>query len=223
MPEQISDMIESLKLFWDEFIQFLPQLFFWIVFFIVGWIIAKLLRKGLQYLFKLIRLDVIAEKAGIENFLIKGGAQYTTINVLANLIYWFLMFALTMAVLHSLGLEAAKELLNKILLYIPNIVIAILVIIFGSLLAKLIRGVIYTYLSNMRITGAELIGNIVYWAIILLVFSLTLQQLSIGGQILISAFEIAFGGLCLALAIAFGLAGKEWATQILEKLWRNSR
>jgi hypothetical protein len=223
MPEQISDMIESLKIFWDEFIQFLPQLFFWIVFFIVGWIVAKLLRKGLQYLFRLIRLDVLAEKAGIEKFLIKGGAQYTTINVMANLIYWFLMFALTMAVLHSLGLDAAKELFNRILLYIPNIVIAILVIIFGSLLAKLIRGVIYTYLNNMRITGAELIGNIVYWAIILLVFSLTLQQLSIGGQILVSAFEIAFGGLCLALAIAFGLAGKEWATQILEKLWRNSR
>jgi len=133
------------------------------------------------------------------------------------------MFALTMAVLHSLGLDAAKELFNKILFYLPNIVVAILVLIFGALLAKLVRGVLYTYLSNIRITGAEFIGNIIYWAIILLVFSVILQQLSIGGQVLISAFEIAFGGLCLALAIAFGLAGKEWATQILEKLWRNSR
>jgi len=174
-------------------------------------------------LFKIIRLDAIAEKAGIENFLIKGGAQYTTINILAKLLYWFLMFALTMAVLHSLGLDTAKELLNKILSYIPNIIIAILVLIFGTLLAKLVRGVLFTYLSNIRITGADLIGNIAYWAIILLVFSVTLQQLSIGGEVLISAFEIAFGGLCLALAIAFGLAGKEWATQILEKLWRNRR
>lgn len=223
MPVQISSMIESFKVFWGQLVQFLPQLLFGIVFLIFGWLIARFLRKVMIYLFKLIRLDTIAEKSGIENFLIKGGAQYTTVNILANFIYWFLMFALTMAVLHSLGLDAAKELFNKILFYLPNIVVAILVLIFGALLAKLVRGVLYTYLSNIRITGAEFIGNIIYWAIILLVFSVILQQLSIGGQVLISAFEIAFGGLCLALAIAFGLAGKEWATQILEKLWRNSR
>jgi hypothetical protein len=223
MPDQITAMLESLKIFWNQLVQFMPQLLVGILLFIVGWIIARLLRRGIIKVFKLVRLNTLAEKAGIENFLIKGGAQYTTVNVLANLIYWFLMFALTMAVLHSLGLDAAKELFNKILYYIPNIIVAVLVLIFGTLFAKLIRGAAFTYLSNMRISGAEFISNIAYWAIIFLVFSITLQQLSLGGQVLVSAFEIAFGGLCLALALAFGLAGKEWATQILEKLWRNSR
>src|SRR5512136_3007845 len=183
MPDQINSMIESLRMFWNQLVQFMPQLITGIIIFIVGWIIAIVLRKGMIRLFKLVRLDKIADKSGIENFLIKGGAQYNTINIIANLIYWFLMFALTMTVLHSLGLDAAKDLFNSILLYIPNILIAILFLIFGALLAKLIRGVLYTYLSNIRITGAEFIGNIVYWAIILLVFSMTLQQLSIGGQI----------------------------------------
>jgi small-conductance mechanosensitive channel len=223
MPDQITIMLESLKTFWNQLLQFLPQLLIGILLFILGWIIAWLLRKGMVKLFKLVRLDALAEKAGIENFLIKGGAQYTTVNILANLIYWFLMFALTMAVLHSLGLNAAKELFNKILYYIPNVIVAVLVLIFGTLFAKVVRGAAFTYLSNIRISGAEFISNIAYWAIIFLVFSVTLQQLALGGQVLISAFEIAFGGLCLALAIAFGLAGKEWATQILEKLWRNSR
>jgi hypothetical protein len=223
MPDQINSMFESLKTFWNQLIQFLPQLLVGVVLFIIGWIIARLLRKVMIKLFKLVRIDTLAEKAGIENFLIKGGAQYTTVNVLANFIYWFLMFALTMAVLHSLGLDAAKELFNRILSYIPNLIVAVLVLIFGTLFAKLVRGASYTYLSNIRISGAEFISNIAYWAIIFLVVSMTLQQLSLGGQVLISAFEIAFGGLCLALAIAFGLAGKEWATQILEKLWRNSR
>jgi small-conductance mechanosensitive channel len=223
MPDQIKSMLESLKTFWNQLIQFLPQLLVGVLLFVIGWIILLLLRKGIIKLFKLIRIDALAEKTGIENFLIKGGAQYTTVNVLANLIYWFLMFALTMAVLHSLGLDAAKELFNRILSYIPNLIVAVLVLIFGTLIAKLVRGASYTYLSNIRISGAEFISNIAYWAIIFLVVSVTLQQLSLGGQVLISAFEIAFGGLCLALAIAFGLAGKEWATQILEKLWRNSR
>jgi hypothetical protein len=223
MPDQINATLESLKTFWNQLIQFLPQLLVGFILFIVGWIILLLLRKGMIKFFKLVRIDALAEKAGIENFLIKGGAQYTTVNVLANLFYWFLLFGLTLAVLHSLGLDAAKELFNRILLYMPNVVAAILVVIFGSLLAKLVRGATYTYLTNIRISGAEFISTITYWAIIFLIVSIALQQLSIGGQILISAFEIAFGGLCLALAIAFGFAGKEWATQILEKLWRNSR
>jgi hypothetical protein len=174
-------------------------------------------------LLKLIRLDVAAEKAGIENFLLKGGVQYSSVVIIANIFYWFLMFALTLAVLNSFGLNAAEELFNRILLYIPNIIIAVLVLIFGTLFAKFMRGTTFTYLSNIGLTGAELISNATHWTIIFLVVFVALQQLSIGGQILVSAFEIAFGGLCLALAIAFGLAGKEWATQILEKLWRKSR
>jgi hypothetical protein len=223
MPEQIRTAFESLKIFWEQLLQFIPQLVVGIFLMLIGWALAKVLRKGMIKLLRLVRLDIAAEKAGIEDFLLKGGAQYSSVNVVANLIYWFLMFALTMAVLHSLGLDMAKELFNRLLLYIPNVIAAILVLIFGTLLAKLARGTTLTYLTNVRVSGAEFISSVVYWAIVLLVVSIALQQLSLGGQILISAFEIAFGGLCLALALAFGLAGKEWATQILEKLWRNSR
>jgi hypothetical protein len=223
MPDQLKTTFESLKIFWEQTLQFLPQLLIGIVLMLVGWLLAKLLRKGMIFILKLIRVDVVADKAGIEDFLLKGGAQYSTVNILANLFYWFMMFALTLAVLHSFGLNAAKELFNRIILYIPNVIAAVLVLIFGMLLAKLIRGAAFTYLTNVRITGAEFVSSITYWALVFLVVSIALQQLSLGGQILISAFEIAFGGLCLGLAIAFGLAGKEWASQILEKLWKNSR
>ncbi len=223
MPEQINAMIESFKVFLNQLLQFLPKLVFGIALLVAGWLIAKLIRIIVIRFLKLIRLDVIAEKAGIEDFLLKGGVQYSSVIILANIFYWFLMFALTLAVLNSLGVRAAEELFNRIILYIPNIIIAVLVLIFGTLFAKFARGTTFTYLSNIGISGAEFISNITHWSIIFLVVFVSLQQLSIGGQVLISAFEIAFGGLCLALAIAFGLAGKEWATQILEKLWRNSR
>jgi hypothetical protein len=223
MPDQINTMLKSLQSFWEQLVQFLPQLAIGALVLIIGWVLARLLRKAIIFILKLVRIDKLSEKAGIEDFLLKGGSQYSTVNILANLFYWFLLFGLILAVLHSLGLDAAKELFNRILLYIPNVVAAFLVVIFGSLLAKLVRSATFTYLTNIRISGAEFISTITYWAIIFLVVSIALQQLSIGGQVLISAFEIAFGGLCLALAIAFGLAGKEWATQILEKLWRNSR
>ncbi len=223
MPSQISAMVNSLKAFWEQLLHYLPQFLFGAVLMIVGWILARLLRIGIVKVLKFVRLDTLAEKLGVEDFLLKGGVQYSTVNIIAGLVYWSLVLALTLAVLNSLGIAAAEDLFNRILLYIPNVIIAILVLAFGVPFAKFARGVTFTYLSNIGISGAERIGNITRWVIVFLAITVALQQLSLGGEVLVAAFEIAFGGLCLALAIAFGLAGKEWATQILEKLWRHSR
>ncbi len=223
MPEQIRLILESLKNYWDQFINFLPKILIGIILLIIGWLIAKLIRVIIIKFLKLIKLDSAAEKAGIQDFLLKGGVQYSSAIILANIIYWFLMLLLTLAILDSIGLKTAEQLFNQILTYIPNIIIAILVLIFGVMFAKFLRSTVYTYLTNINVSGAELISNGCYWIIILLVIFTALYQLSLGGQLLTFIFEIAFASVCLAFAIAFGLAGKEWATHILEKIWRKTR
>ena len=220
MPEQITETLESLGNFWNRFLQLLPQLVIALLVLIIGWLIAKFLRKIIIRLLKLLHVDVAAEKGGVEKFLMQGGVEYTTVTIIANLIYWFLMFAVILAVANSLGLRAADDLFAKIVLYIPNVVIAVIVLIFGFLFAKFVMGVLSTYLSNIGVRGAEFIGYVAQWALIIFVVSIALEQLSFGGLILISAFQIAFGALCLALSLAFGLGGREWAARILEKLWK---
>jgi hypothetical protein len=220
MPDNIAAAFESLQLFWYQLVQILPQLAAGVLLLIAGWLVAKLVRKALIRLLKLVRLDVAAEKAGVEDFLLKGNVQYTTVTILANLVYWFILFAVMLAVLNSFGMAAAAELFNKIILFIPNVIIAVLVLIFGALFAKFVRGVSFTYLNNIGVTGAEFISNIAQWALLIFVASVALEQLSIGGQVLVSAFQIAFGALCLALALAFGLGGREWAAHILGTLWK---
>jgi hypothetical protein len=221
MPDQFTSTLDFLKGFGNQLTSVLPQIGIALVLLIVGWLLARLIRRILIKLMKIVQLDIAAEKAGIEDFLLQGDVKYTTVTILANIIYWFIMFAVMLAVVNSLGLHAADELFTKIILYIPNIVVALLVLIFGALLAKFFRGITFTYLSNIGISGAEFVSHIAQWALLLFVVSVALEQLSIGGQILISAFQIAFGALCLALALAFGLGGREWAAHILEKLWKN--
>ncbi len=220
MSEQINATVESLRVFWDQFVRFIPQILVAALLLILGWLVAKILRKAMIRILRLLRVDVAAEKAGIEDFLIQGDVKYTTITIVANLIYWFVIFAVSLAVLNSLGLAAATDLFNRIILFIPNVIVAVLVLIFGTLFAKLVRGVTFTYLSNIGIAGAEFVSQVAQWALLIFVVSVALEQLSIGGQILVSAFQIAFGALCLALALAFGLGGKEWAARILEKIWK---
>jgi hypothetical protein len=218
MSDQFALTLETFRTFWDQLIRFLPQFIAAFLLMSVGWMAAKLLRKGVIRFLKFIRMDVAAEKAGIEDFLLRGGVQYTAVTILGKLVYWFVMFAITLAVLNTLGLHAADLLFNRIVLYIPNVVVAVLVLIFGTLFAKIVKGVTVTYLSNIGIAGAEFVSHVAQWALLLFVVSVALEQLSIGGQILVSAFQIAFGALCLALALAFGLGGREWAANILEKI-----
>ncbi len=220
MPEQLRAFLDSLETFWRNLSGFLPQIVGSFVLLILGWLVAKLLRKVALKFLKFVRLDVAAEKSGVDDFLVKGGVPYTTTTIVANLIYWFILFTVMLALLNSLGLQSAAELFNRIILYIPNVIVAVLVLMFGALFARFVKGVAFTYLSNIGITGAEVMSSIAQWAILVFVFSVALEQLAIGGQILVSAFQIAFGALCLALALAFGLGGKEWAAHILEKLWK---
>ena len=213
---QVDLFWESLKKFWLTFSEFLPQLVAALVLLILGWLLATLLRRGAVRVLKLLKVDVLAENSGIEDFLLKGGVRFTMVTLLANLVYWFVLFTVILAVLNTIGLQVAADLFNRIILYIPNVVVAIVVLLFGALFAKFVQGMAFAYLNNVGMAGARFMSLIAQYAILVFVVSLALEQLNIGGEILVSAFQIAFGAVCLALALAFGLGGREWAAKVLE-------
>lgn len=215
--EQLFTFVDSLKEFWIQFRNYMPRVIASLLLLFVGWIVARLIEKAAAKFFRLIKLEEAAEKSGIENFLLRGGVQLTTSTLLAKLIYWFIMFTVTLAILNSIGLQTAAELFNKMILYIPNVIVAFIVLLFGSLFAKFTQSAAYAYLSNIGMAGAESMSIILKYIILFFVVSMALEQLNIGGQILVSAFQIAFGALCFALALAFGLGGKDWAGKILER------
>jgi hypothetical protein len=218
--DAITIMLESLKNSANELAVYLPRLLAAVLLLVLGWAVARLLRRAVIRFLKMLRLDEFAERAGVEDFLIQGGVRYTAVTIVANLIYWIVLFAVMLAALNSLGLQAAAQLLNDVVLYIPNVIVAVLVLLFGSLLGRFVRTALFAYLNNLGVQGADLISQVAQVALMIFVFSVALEQLSIGGQILISAFQIAFGALCLALALAFGFGGRRWAAHVLDRMWK---
>jgi hypothetical protein len=138
------------------------------------------------------------------------------VTLVANAIYWLLTLGVTLAVLSSLGLRTATDLFARLVQYIPNVVATIIVLIFGTLFAQFVQTATYTYLSNLGVTSAGMISSLARIALIVFVVSISLEQLSIGGQVLVSAFQIAFGALCFGVALAFGLGGRDAAARILD-------
>lgn len=211
-------LVDAYETFFNKLADFLPSLIGALLILIVGWIIAKLVKTAAVKLLKLIKLDVVTEKAKIDKFLRDGGSKKTAVDILGSIIYWLIMLIVILAGLDALGLGVASELFNQIILYIPNVIVAVLALIFGVFLAGFISQVVSTYLANVGVSRAGVIGAIAKYAIILFVVSLSLTQLSIGEELVTNAFLLLFGAVCLALGLAFGLGGKEWAAGVIKRM-----
>lgn len=217
MQHEFDVFLASLTSFSTKLATFLPQLIAALVLLFLGWIAAKLIRAAFRKFLKVVHFDALSEKSGVEAFLKQGELNVSLSGVLAELMYWLVMLVVIVLVSDSLGLTKVTELFNRVALYIPNIIIAIIVLVFGTLLARAVNRVIFAYLKNMGVDGALTLSTISEYAIQIFVVFVALEQLNIGTQLLTTAFAIGFGAVALALAIAFGLGGKDWAADILQR------
>ncbi|MEA1896899.1 MAG: hypothetical protein U9N53_04470 [Bacteroidota bacterium] len=218
MKEQIEILIESSQELLNEIARAIPQIIGAILILLIGWIIAKLVKKLFVKLLKLVRLNYLTEKSGIEKFLQEGGVKITATDLIGSLIYWIIMLIVIMASLNILQLTSAKELFNEIILYIPNIIVAIVVLLLGIYSAKFVSQAIGVTLKNMKDNTVHMIEKLTYYAIVVLTIFIVLSQLNIAENILNIAFFSIFGAVCLAFGLAFGLGGRDFASDVLKKL-----
>ena len=113
--------------------------------------------------------------------------------------------------------------LNQLANYLPRIIVAILVLIFGTLLARFINRLVFAWLHSIKVDSALVVSTSAEYGIQIFALFVALEQLGIGTQLLIALFVIVFGSMFLALAIAFGLGGKEWASKVIADLSEKSK
>ncbi len=218
--DETATLIESLRSQGERVWHILPDIALALVLLAAGWLIARLARKVAIRLMRLLHVDTVAERAGLEDYLIQGGVRYTTVTLIAGTIYWLILLGVFIALLDALGLRAAGDLFTRVAQFVPNVLLAVGILVFGSLLSRVIGGVVTSYLSNVGSATAEPVGALARYAMLVFVVFMAAEQVAIGSEVLISAFQIAFAAVCLAAALAFGLGGREWAAKIIE---RNTR
>lgn len=198
----------------------LPDLLLAVLLLLVGWLFARVARAMAVRLLRLLHVDQLAERSGIDNFLVRGGVEVTTITLLAGTVYWLILAAVFVVLLEALGLQTADILLARVAAFIPNLLLAIGILVFGSLLARVIGGLVFSYLSNIGSGAAEPIGAMARYALLVFVLFMAAEQLAIQTAVLLSAFQIAFAAVCLAAALAFGIGGRDWAAQVISRYTR---
>ena len=216
--EQVDLFVNSLTSFWNQLTHFIPQLLLAIVALILGWMLAKLVRSGVMRLLILLKFDRATEKSGLEAFMKHAELDVSVASILGNLAYWLTILVTIVTVADTLGLQMVADLFNKVVLYIPNVIVSILVLVFGTILARFINRLVFAWLSNMEFDGALTVSTFSEYAMMVFVFFIAMEQLQIANELLTAAYIIAFGAVGLAFAIAFGLGAKDWASKVIEKL-----
>jgi hypothetical protein len=217
--DQVNLVVDSVRAYLIEIGRFLPKLTGALIVLVLGWLIAKATRWLIERGLKLARFNLLAEKAGVDDFLKRGGSRRTTIDVLAILGYWLVILITLLTAFNTLGLGVVAELLRRVVLFVPNVIVAVLIIAIGLYFARLLAESVVTYGKNVGLDDAELLGRLTRYAIMAFVIVIALAQIEIGGEILKNAFYILFGAVCLAFALAFGLGSQKWAGDLLERFF----
>jgi len=222
MRDQFVLILDSLQNSWYQVAAFTPRLVVALLLLIVGWLLARGAEWVTIRVLRTVRVEEAAEHTGLDDFLLRGGVRFTVVTLIGRTIYWGILLMFALAMFNLLGLTMGDDLMARLVGYVPNVVAGMIVLVFGSLGARFVRGLVEAYLNNVGVKEAGSLGILVYGALLGFVAILALEQLGIDVSLLSSAFQLAFGGLCLGLALAFGLGGRAWAESILERT-RNKR
>ena len=198
---------------------FLPRLLIAIVVVIAGWLLARVARFALIKALRAINFPVLTERSGMDNFLRQGGMAGDTTTIFGVLAYWLVILAALLIAFNGLGLTYITDLLGRVVWFVPNVFVALLVLAFGAYFARFVGDTVQTYCRNVKLQEATLLGKLAQYAITVFVVLIALDQIKVGGDIIRQSFLILLGGVVFAVALAFGLGGKDWAAERIEQWW----
>jgi small-conductance mechanosensitive channel len=219
MLENLSQsFFASMESLWSQLLSFIPSILGAIIILIIGLIIASLLGKLTKKLIKFTRVDKLIEKTGLKQEIEHLGIKLTFAEVIAWLVKWFFIIVTFIAVVDILKINQLTIFLEKVVLYIPNIIIAVVILTLGLIIGKVLKNAAKNTLMRMSINEklANFLGNLTKWAILVFSFMAALVQLGIAANLI----QTLFTGLILMIAVAgglaFGLGGREHAKKVLD-------
>lgn len=221
--QNIDMWLETTREFLHRIAAFLPLLAVGIVVVLLGWLFAKAIRFAVEKALRAVNFNILTERAGTDHFLRQGGLQGDTTTLFGLFTFWVVIIASLIIAFNVMGLTYITDLLQRVELFMPKVLVAMLVVVLGSYFAKFIGDAVHTYCVDAQIPDSDILGRIARYLIMTFVIMIALSQIEVGGDIVQRTFLIILFGLVLALALAFGLGGKEWAAAMLERWWPQRR
>lgn len=215
---------EPARVFLMQIGEFLPRALLAILVVVVGWLIAKALRFAVVKALRAINFHVLTQRAGLDGFLRQGGGETDTTDILGLLVYWLVVLTALMIAFNSIGLSYVTDLVGRVVLFVPRVILAVVILAFGAYFGRFIGRSVTVYCRNVGIADSELLGRAAMYSVVIFVLLIALDQLGLG-DIIRQSFLIILAAVALGLALAFGLAfgigGQHRAAEFLDR-WRRT-
>lgn len=211
----------SLQDLWAQVVAFLPNILGALVIFIVGVIIAAGIGKLVEKIFEALKLDTLLGKVGLNTYFERAHMRLRASHFLGRLVYWFLVVAFLMAAVNALNLAVFADFLQQVLLYLANVVVAVLIMIATFILANFVKNLVLAAASGARVGSAGFLATLSWWAIFLFGFFAALLQLGIAEELIQTIVMGVIAMLALAGGLAFGLGGREAASDVIRRFRDN--
>jgi hypothetical protein len=193
-----------------------PRLLAMVVVILIGWAAAAIVRRLTVRVFRIADLDARCARWGLTASLSRSGIGQPPSQVIGQLVFWTIFFVAILTSVEALEMPATAGMAAGVVRFLPNLVIAVLVWMVGWLLANFMAQAVLIAAVNAQVALAPLIAGAVRWLVLIFAGAAALTQLGIAREMVLLTFGIAFAGTVFALALAFGLGGKELAREILE-------
>jgi hypothetical protein len=210
--------LQRLQESFAQLAEIVPALGGALIILFAGYLLAKLLEKGVERVLRRLRLNSVLERGGLMEAVERSGTHFNPTRVIGKLVFWFSMFAVIMVAANALGMESLADVFAELVGYIPSLMSAIVILIVGIVLGRFTGGLIMA--SAGAVQGGPTLARVGRWGVVVLAVFMALQELGIATDIVTTAFAILFGAVALAMALAFGLGNRDLAGEVTRE-WYN--
>jgi hypothetical protein len=204
----------------NTFLSAIPRIFGFLVVLIIGWIIASLLARGVKALLHAVKFNDLARRSGFADFVQKMGVRDDSAGVIAGVVKWFVRLITLVVAFDTLGLPAVSNVLQQLLLWLPNLVVALVVLVLGGLAAKALSQLVRGATAEAGFGNPDTLATVTSVAVWGFTIVVAINQLGIATTLINTLLIGLVGALALAFGLAFGLGGRERAAQVLQRAGR---
>ncbi|MBN1383569.1 MAG: hypothetical protein JW983_01640 [Elusimicrobia bacterium] len=214
--------VEPINMMIGRVAEFVPVFIGFLLILIVGWLVALALKNLIIKILFFLKLGTLSGKVGFSKILEKAGIKYTLPEVIGIIFYWIVILITLTTAVNALGLTDVSGILDDIIRYVPNVILAAFILVLGLFLATFLSSIVVTACVNAGIIHARVLGKVV--SIIIVIFSVIIaaEQLNIATEIINKIVTVIVASFGLAFAIAFGLGCKDiaakWVNELVDSL-----
>lgn len=216
MENFLNLILEPLNVLFLKFKAFAPNLLAMMVILLIGIFLAFIIKRLLVKLLNAVNFDSWSDRMGFTKLMRKGDLWSKPTATLGEIVFWLLIIITLMSGLNALQIQTVDLLVNQFFSYIPRIFSAAIILIIGYVLSGFVSRTVLIGAANSGFHYAKLLAEAIHTLMLVLILAMVMEQLQIAPSIVLAAFSIIFGGIVIALAIAFGVGGIEAARRIIE-------